>query len=175
MNNKGFTLVEVLAVVAIIAILGLIAIPNVLKSIDIGKKASDEVLYNNIKVALQSMYEEIEYSGNTTIFEYNFNGKIVPDTNVSIVEVKDPVTNEIDYTCIITNIQTLVSNGFLSGINNEKYTANSNSKVVVNSEGEDIGNCVVEIQKKVNLTSLKVNYSFKGSSVNACPTDEDLG
>jgi prepilin-type N-terminal cleavage/methylation domain-containing protein len=40
MNRKGFTLVELLAVIAIMAVIILIAIPNVMKSINEGKKNS---------------------------------------------------------------------------------------------------------------------------------------
>lgn len=38
MNKKGFTLVELLAVVAIMAVLSLIAVPNVVNMLDRGKK-----------------------------------------------------------------------------------------------------------------------------------------
>ena len=37
-NKKGFTLVELLAVMAIIAVIGMIAIPNVIRLMDNNKK-----------------------------------------------------------------------------------------------------------------------------------------
>ena len=48
MNQKGFTLIEVLAVIAIIAILGVVSTPGILNAINNSKKASYNILLDNI-------------------------------------------------------------------------------------------------------------------------------
>ena len=63
LNNKGFTLIEVLAVIAIIAVLGLIAVPNVLSSISTSKESSYKVIVGNIKTASVTLFEEVENNG----------------------------------------------------------------------------------------------------------------
>lgn len=159
MNNKGFTLVEVLAVVAIIAILGIVAVPNILSTLNTSKSANDKVLYENIKTALQTMYEEVYYVGGS-FFKYDING----NTNGDVV---------INDNTIVVNIQTLVNNGFLSGINNEDRLGNKNLKIVRNANGDDIGDCEVSI-KKVNVGN-KVSYEVIGSDSGFCPKTEDFG
>lgn len=160
MDNKGFTLVEVLAVIAIIAIIGIIATPSVLSTLNVSKESSDKILYDNISGALQTMFEEIYYSG-SDIYEYDSSG----NTGSKVEVVGDSIK---------TNIQTLVGNGFLSGINNEDESgSNTNSKIVLNSKKEDIGTCVVKITRKTDGN--KVCYKIDGSDVLKCPTTDDLG
>lgn len=55
MNNKGFTLVELLAVISIIAILSIIAVPNVVSVIDNNKK--DQMLSDAKKMISQAKYQ----------------------------------------------------------------------------------------------------------------------
>lgn len=67
MNNKGFTLVELLAVISIIAILSIIAVPNVVSVIDNNKK--DQMLSDAKKLISQAKYQvtmdkTIRQSGN---------------------------------------------------------------------------------------------------------------
>ena len=50
MNKKGFTLIEVIMVIAIITILSLILIPNVMVLINENKKRSCEKMIDNIPV-----------------------------------------------------------------------------------------------------------------------------
>lgn len=167
MNNKGFTLIEVLAVVAIIAIVGLIATPSVIQTLNMGKDTSDEILYDNIKTAIQTMYEEKYYNGS----KFNYYDKNGVDGEVSLVDNK-----------IEINLQTLVGNGFLIGVNNEKVSdvcdeamsINCNKKIVVNADGKDISLCNVSITKKVSANG-KVCYEVNGSDVEDCPTYQDFG
>lgn len=159
-NNKGFTLVEVVVVVAVIALVGILVMPSILNSLNTGKKSSDKVLYGDIKEAMQVMYEERAYtSGN--IFYYDNNGK---DETKKI---------EISGNSISTNIQTLISNGYLTGVNNEDLSVNTNKRIVVNSSGDDLGNCNVKITKTIDGS--KVCYKIEGSSSGVCPTTEDFG
>ena len=166
MNNKGFTLVEVLAVVAILALIGTLTAPSVLKSLDLGKKTSDDVLINNIRVALQTMYEE-GYYGNTEFYQYNLSG--VTATKFGVTDSTDSIT---------VNLQTLVGNGFLTGVNNEisascSGTTNCNKKVILNSEGEDLGMCSFKLTK---FSGNKVCYKIeKVSGDSICPTTDDFG
>lgn len=170
MNNKGFTLVEVLAVIALIAIVGLIAIPNVISTLGTSKKASDIATYENIKTALKTMYEEKYYTG-TKFYKYNNEGK---DTTSEL---------QISSNKLETNIQTLVSNGFLSGVNNKEecITAsigcdinNRNKKVLFNSDGEDLGECEVSITMKKSANG-NVCYEVSGSGIGVCPDINDFG
>ena len=159
MDNKGFTLVEVLAVVVILGLIGVITVPNVLNTLDSGKRTSDKVLYENIKTAAQSMYEEIYYGG-AKIYSYT-TSSATAGSEVSI-----------GGDSISTNIQTLVGNGFLTGVNNSGGT-NANSKIVLNSKSEDLGMCEIKIAK---ITSgNKICYKVEGSDVDSCPTTDDFG
>lgn len=178
MNNKGFTLVEVLAVIVLISIIGLIAIPNVISTLGTSKKASDSATYDNIKTALITMCEEIVYLDNKEIFIYDNSGK----TDVKVVSI-DPVTNEIVFP-IVVNIQTLIGYGFLSGVNNDEScinggscaSGNGNKKVLYNSNGDDLGQCEVSITMKKNGNG-KVCYEVSGSDIDSsfCPNKGDFG
>lgn len=163
LNNKGFTLMEVLAVIVIIAILGMIAVPNVLNSINTSKQASYDVLVKDITIAGKQLIEEIDYAG-TTIYHYDNNGK------GGVIHLS---SNEVNIT-----LQSLVSNGFLTGSNNpDKTGVNKNDKIIINpKDKEDIGDCEITITKTVDASN-NYNTSYelknKSSSNNSCPTDEE--
>ena len=162
MNNKGFTLVEILAVIVIIALLGILITPGILNVINNSKNASNEILYSNIRTSAIEMYEEIEYM-KITFNKYTSAGKQTDE--VSIIE-----SNSTKY--IEINIQTLVNNGFLSGVSNEGND-NLNSKIVINSDNKDIGDCLIKVIKTKNNN--KVSYEIESISDNEiCPTTDDL-
>lgn len=140
LNSKGFTLVELLAVIVIIAILGIIAIPGVMSNINDSRDASYNIMISNIVTASQSLYEEIEYNG-SKLYKYDNNGK------KEIIITKSSSKIEI-------NLQTLVSNGFISGSNNDctgDDCDNKNKKILLNPKTKkDIGYCKIIIYKNGN-------------------------
>lgn len=168
-NNKGFTLIEVLAVIVIIATVGTIAVPSVINIIRTGKNTSYAVLIDDIKIAGQQLYEELEYV-KPTLCHYNNNGVVGECEKTGKITIND---NKIK-----VNLQTLVSNGFLTGINKEEVESsiNQNTKVILNPKNsEDIGECQVLITKVVEDNN-KVSYKFENPDEEAnksCPTDDD--
>ena len=47
LNNKGFTLIEILAAVSIVVILGLIATPSIINTINTSNNANYDILVKN--------------------------------------------------------------------------------------------------------------------------------
>ena len=68
-NNKGFTLIELIAVVTIMAIIALLATPNIISMIDNGKK---EQYVSDAKEFISKatyMYKLEKYKNDTSIFQ----------------------------------------------------------------------------------------------------------
>ncbi len=141
-DNKGFTLVEVLAVVVIIGILGGLTAKGVLSSINTGKEASYKLMINSIVTASQTLYEELEYGG-STIWEYSYSNNEVGKKGTK-VEVNDKSIN--------TNLQTLVSNGFLSGSSGFNDEDESGNKYLIDPKSKkNIGSCEITITKSDDI------------------------
>ncbi len=66
MENKAFTLIELLAVIIIISIIALIAVPTIIKTIDNSKKKTLEISAYNLIDAL-----ELYYVNNSKGHEFN--------------------------------------------------------------------------------------------------------
>ena len=182
MNNKGFTLIEVLAVVAIIAIVGTIAVPGVLSMIGTSKDRSYDIMIDNIRTAAEEMYQEIDYFGTKNnvgnfksvinIKKYNICEEI--DNNC-----KDNESVRIEPNGIMTiNLQTLIGNGFLTGANNNNINntevINKNKKILINpKDNEDIGFCEINVIKSNIKNSNKVCYKIEtvGMQDEKCPSD----
>ncbi len=181
LDNKGFTLVEVIAVVAIITILSVVVVPSVLNSINNGKQKSYEVLVGDIKIAAKELYEEV-YSNEllddtSKLYQYSYDvdNKMISKSN-NVIEITDNCTDE-GYSCIETNLQTLVSNGFLSG-----STDGNKQKVILNvrEDNANMGNCSIRIVRDVNSSSNKVSYKVSkineiknSKEKNICPTQDE--
>lgn len=154
LNNKGFTLIELIATIAIITLLTIIVAPSVINSLNSGKNKSYEILVANIVTASKELYEEV-YSNellgvSTTLYENSTEISIDEDDSITI------------------NLQTLVNNGFLSGTNKDE------TKIVTNPKENngDIGNCKIKITR--DNDNGKVTYTIENlSKDNKCPTTDD--
>ena len=165
LDNKGFTLVEVLAVVVIIGILGGVAITGVLSAINTSKDASYNMMISDIVTASENMYNEVDFSDDAddgAVFQYNNGGNLGSKVVIS--------SNTIN-----TNLQTLVSNGFLSGEENgnkdKEDASNKNNRIILDPKTRtDIGDCEIEITKTINNNNT-TTYDVKSkSSDSKCPT-----
>lgn len=91
MNSKGFTLIELIAVVVIMAIIALIATPNIVGMLDNGKK-TDYISYANEMISKATyMYKQEKYKKE---FE---NGNTIKLENIKGIEnYDDPYGSEYD-------------------------------------------------------------------------------
>lgn len=160
-NNKGFTLIEVLAVIIIIAIVGGIAIPNIMSTINTGKSSSEKTMIANIKTAAEQLYEEVENQGllgehdNTDkLYDYDKNGTEQREITISNNTIR-------------IHLQALVTNGFLSGTGENNET----KKLLNPKTRENIGDCIIKITKTVDDTNYKTIYKIEkdNNSDSICP------
>lgn len=81
-NNKGFTLIELIGVIAILAIILLVAIPNIASTYERKKHEIDEkkkeIIYNAV-----SMYANLYKS------EFNYNEYLKGNCGISVDMLKD--------------------------------------------------------------------------------------
>ena len=146
LDNNGFTLVEVLAVIVIISIILGIAVPNVMTSVDTSKNSSEKILIDNIKTAAQSLYEEAEFLGKDSNLKDGDNSiRIDDDTN-----------------SLTVSLQALVDNGFLKASNvKDNDNDNDDNKLINPKTGENIGECKITIIKVVD-SNYSVSYTVSG-------------
>lgn len=164
MNNKGFTLVEVLAVVMIIALVGTITMPSILTMLNSGKDSSYAILIDNIKTAASEMYQEKDYLNNN-IYVFDNNGR----TEGLVTITSNSMT---------VNLQTLAGNGYLMGTSNNNLEVNKNKKIIINPKtNEDLGACEIKITKIKIASGDKTCYKLESVSGNdsICPTTLDFG
>ena len=159
LNNKGFTLIEVLAVIVIIALLTGITVPSVINSMNASKENAYKIMVSNINTASIELFEEIYYSNGTVeLYKYDDNGNITSELI------------NIDGGEITINLQTLVSNGYLTGNSSEE----TSRKVILNPrDSENIGYCEITINREIEEDTSKVIYTITSNGESNCPTNND--
>ena len=100
MNNKGFTLVELIATIALLAIIAIISFVSINAVIDSSKINECNVLVNNIKSATKEYISDNRYSlGEISAYKvsgddkkYNFSTSVLVDKK----KLANPVINPFD-------------------------------------------------------------------------------
>ncbi|MGM9877360.1 MAG: prepilin-type N-terminal cleavage/methylation domain-containing protein [Bacilli bacterium] len=150
-NKKGFTLVELLAVIAILAILVIIAMPNVLKLFNNAKKDTFLTEVKTIFDETKKKYISESMKGNTiTTISSKDNSKL--DINGS----------DLDY-CVILDNQGKV----------EKIAVGNKSFYVMLNDVEDINSLKKEDIKDGQLQEMECNRGAFKVKLN-CEFDGDL-
>ncbi len=99
MNKKGFTLVELLAVIVILAIILAIAVPSITGLLEIQRKNSFE---SNVKMLIRGIdYKKLELSSVDKEFTDDDGGYQL-DTNLAD-KISDFGGNPDDYECFVIN------------------------------------------------------------------------
>lgn len=140
LNNKGFTLVELLATIAILAIVMGIATFSITAIIKNSKEKNYQLLITNIKDAAETYYQECKYSNNTGITcSKNNDGSLK------------------------TTLGELLTYGYLKGNGTEGTNVITNPQ----KNDTDISSCSIII--KYNNGSIKVENDNSTVNEN-CPT-----
>ena len=100
-NKKGFTLVELLAVIVILAVIMIIAIPAVLNTMNMSKRRSFETYINRIDSETQKQYTKDSITGNTNqtkIYNIEKDLDLSSTGNFKGFSLVNPVTNIVHIT-----------------------------------------------------------------------------
>ena len=167
MNNKGFTLIELIASVLLLAVLMTITATSVVSIIQNSKDKSYELLIGNIKVGAQGFFEECENQEADSSTIENCPGRIVDASNTSFKIQNFTIT-----------LGDLLNYGFLKS-SSVKENGGKEVKIVENPKtNEDISNCTIKITKKIDRTNYATSYLVErvsenisvGDSVVSCPS-----
>ena len=164
MNRKGFTLIELIAVIVMISLIMVIVVPNILDIVSESKETSYNTLVKNIVTSAKTYYEECEYGDLSNGTKYG------------------SYACEINNNTITTTLGTLANTGMLTVSDIDPN--NKDKKVVLDPRDttKDMSACQITITKvKSNIkddngiTSNNVTYKVEASSGDNCPKTEEYG
>ena len=147
MNNKGFTLVELLATILVLALVMSIGTFSVLAILKNAKEKNYNLLLNNIKDASELYYQECKYAN----------------------------SNNSGITCNLTKTKLgdLVKYGYLKGNSTVKVSNNIKEKdkyTLVNPiNDQNIENCYISVE----YISNKIVVTAAANSNSNCPTSNE--
>lgn len=151
MNNRGFTLIELLAIILLLGIVSSIGIYSVSSYIESSRNKSDELLWDNIRIAGKTYIDECTSGASTLSCSLN-----IDTTDI----------NNNTYSSIVT-LNTLASLNFLNVISDKKTNNEGNIEEqlkVVDSKGNDIGDCQITIAKNINKSNYNVSYAISSEN-----------
>lgn len=168
MNRKGFTLIELIAVIVMIGLIMVIVVPNILDIVSESKETSYNTLVKNIVTSSEMYYEECEYGDLSSNTKYGRYACSI-DTRTSTITIP---------------LSSLANTGFLK-VNDTKEEAGKEVKVVLNPKNNiDMSDCKIKITKvkqtneeENGIENIKVTYKVEPDPISGsdCPTTADYG
>lgn len=137
MNNKGFTLVELLATLVVLAIVMSIGTVSIIAIVNSAKEKNYTLLINNIKSAAETYYQECKYSRET--IEEMFGG----DADLAAAFCDYDIT-----------LGELVTYGYIKG---NKKEENGTFKIVNPKDESDISECSITVSYQDNKVVVSSN------------------
>lgn len=164
MNKKGFTLVELLAVIVILAVLALVAMPNVTRLMNDSRKNAFITEVENFVTYAQTSYTNSQ-----------INGTITNSADESLITGQTFNNASYDYYCV--SYAKLVSGGFIQKSNGDNYkgifeiympTNGTSSKTVIYMSNGSYQINGLSINKLANKSyeekTVQTDYAFLNSS-----------
>ena len=152
MNNKGFTLIELMAAIILLAIIMSITAASVVGLINSSKENSYKILVDNIKIGAQAYFEECE------------NVDIIGNTSISCSGYSSS-TKTFQF-----SLNDLLTYGFLKSSATDPSTG---EKIVENPKNSaNIGSCEIKITKNVD-SNYATSYKVEHVSGTNCPTSDE--
>ena len=93
MKNKGFSLVELIVVIAIMAILVGVAVPVYSSYIEKTQKAADQQLVDEIKHAMEIAYVADQFTGSATVVLTTNGASVSGDSSATNDWIADVINN----------------------------------------------------------------------------------
>lgn len=164
MNKKGFTLVELLAVIVILAVLALVAMPNVTRLMNASRKNAFITEVENFVTYAQTSYTNSQ-----------INGTITNSADESLITGQTFNNASYDYYCV--SYAKLVSGGFIQKSNGDNYkgifeiympTNGASSKTIIYMSNGSYQINGLSINKLANKSyeekTVQTDYAFLNSS-----------
>ena len=158
MNKKGFTLIELIAVVVIMSIIAIIATPNIINMIDKGKK--DQYITNAKEFISKAtyMYKQDKYRNDTTYFSADGTISLKNIEGIKSEDLKDPYGFNYD-----------TNNSYIKFKEpGSSSTGVQEREVTIHLESNDGSKCYVIDTDKDNLSNNQVKEGV--FSDNKCTT-----
>ena len=106
-NNKGFSLVELIVVVAIMAVLMGILVPTLVKNVEKSKKQKDESAIEEIRSQMQNSLADPDFSHIGATITYNDDAKKIAITSPK-AKTHDDATTDDDVTEFLKEVSANV-------------------------------------------------------------------
>lgn len=133
MNKKGFTMVELLAVIAIMALLAIVIVPNI-----------SSMKQTTLKQTYDSRVKQV----NIAAKEWGIDNLVSVPSNV----LRDYTNqSECDNDCVCVSIEELIHTGYLAGDKNQKQTL---TNPITNEEMNNLLVCVRYDTNDINTREL---------------------
>lgn len=127
MNNKGFTLVELLAVIVILALVALITTPAILTVIENSRKSGAEDKAWGVMKAVEYSYSEAQYNGTVLTLPYTYDFESNSNSLTVKIQGEKPTKGTV----------TIAANGQLSSVG-LKFEKNGTYYCTSNTSGTKI-------------------------------------